>query len=267
MKDYSTPEWDEILRLNGLDGFDALWELRADWFEPPNQRRGGWSGVSRVELNQADGSTEAVFLKRQENHTRRTLRAPLYGEPTFAGEMKNILALQQARVPTLEPLYYGQRELDDKRRAILVTRELVGFRPLPKVMDEWAKAGWHQSMSERRRVIDILAVATRRMHNSRLVHNALHPQHVFVRLVENEDPEVCFIDLEKMRHSPFIGRAARRDLDSLNRRSLIFSSSDRLRFLKSYLNTGSLNSDGRRLWKYLARRKSRFMQELSADAS
>lgn len=266
MKDYSTPEWDEILRFNSLDGFDALWQLQADWFEPPNRRRGGWSGVSRVELNKADGSTLAVFLKRQENHTRRTLRHPLRGEPTFAGEMKNILALQQAGVPTLEPLYYGQRNIDGKRRAILVTRELTEFQSMHLVMDEWIEKGWGQSAAERRNLIDTLAGIIRRMHGHRLAHNSLHPKHVFVRMVGNKNTEVRLIDLEKMRRALSSGRAARRDLDSLNRRSRVWSSTDRLRFLKSYLNVRSLNSDGRRLWRYLAKRKSQFMQELSADA-
>ncbi len=267
MRDYITPEWEHILRFNDLDGFDDLWRLKADWFEPPNERRGGWSGVVRVELDLPGGAKEAVFLKRQENHTRRTLRHPISGEPTFAGEIKNILLLQRARVSTLDPLYYGQRKIADKQRAILITRELAGFRPMNEVMDEWVKNGWDKSASVRRRLITTLAGVIQRMHEQKLVHNALHPKHVFVRLVEGRLPEVALIDLEKMRRSMTKRRAMRRDLDSLNRRARSWSNADRLRFLKCYLDLQKLDSAGENLWRYLQARKLRFMQKESVDAT
>ncbi len=261
MKDYVTPEWEHILRSNNLDDFDALWGLQADWFEPPNQRRGGWSGVVRIELDLPDGTKGAIFLKRQENHTRRTLRHPVFGEPTFAGEITNILLLRQAGVPTMEPVYYGQRKIDGKWRAILVTRELVGYRPLHEVMREWSEAGWGHAVATRRRLIPILASVVRRMHKQRLVHNALHPKHVFVRLGDDLETEVALIDLEKMRQTVSMRLAARRDLDSLNRRARLWGSSDRLRFLKSYLGLRDLDTAGKNLWRYLAARKTRFMRK------
>jgi len=265
MNEYTAPQWREILRNNELGDFDALWELRADWFEPPNQRRGGWSGVVRIEMGLPDGGAEALFLKRQENHTRRTLRHPLRGEPTFAGEMENILALQQAGVPTLEPVYYGQYKVNGAWQAILVTRELSGFRPLGELMRKWLDMGWSHSRKERWRLIEVLAPAIRRMHNHRLSHNALHPKHVFVRMPERGDPEVCLIDLEKMRHTLTPGLATRRDLDSLNRRARVWSRTDRLRFLKSYLGLHTLNGDGKKLWRYLVRRKNKFMHKKSEN--
>ncbi len=264
MKDYITPEWEHILRFNDLDGFDALWELKADWFEPPNARRGGWSGVARVELGLPGGGREAVFLKRQENHTRRTLRHPIFGEPTFAGEIENILLLRQAGVPTMDPLYYGQRKVAGKWRAILVTRELAGFRPMNGIMKEWAENGWDKSTAIRRKLITTVAGAVRQMHEQKLVHNALHPKHVFVRLVEGRSPEVALIDLEKMRHTPMRVQAMRRDLDSLNRRSRFWSSTDRLRFIKDYFNRQQLNREGRSLWRYLAKKKRGLLQKEAA---
>jgi len=260
MKDFCAPDWVDILRFNGLDSFDALWELKADLFEPPNRCRGGWSGVARVELKMPDGGTEAIFLKRQENHLRRTLRHPLRGEPTFAGEMENILALQGAGVPALEPLFFGKRFADGNRRAILVTRELSGFRSLDLVMREWEESGWHGSVRERRELIKMAAKTVRRMHDHRLAHNALYPKHLFVRFSETGQPEVRLIDLEKMRRAISPGRAARRDLDSLNRRTQIWSRTDRLRFLKAYLETHVLTAKERAFWKYLAERRTGLLQ-------
>ncbi len=261
MKEFSTPQWQEILRHNQLDGFDALWELKADWFEPPNQRRGGWSGVVRIELNLPDGGTEAVFVKRQENHTRRTLRHPLRGEPTITSEIRNILALQEAGVPALEPVYFAERVVDGNRRAILVTRELRGFRPLDLVMQGWQQNGWSDHILERRELLLAAARVIRRMHSHRLVHNALHPKHLFVRLHEGAPPEVRLIDLEKMRRAITPARAARRDLDSLNRRAGVWSQSDRLRFLKAYLETDRLRGEGRSLWVRLAHRRAVFLRK------
>lgn len=268
MQDYLAEGWSEILEHNGLGGFDALWTREADWFEPPNERRGGWSGVARLELKRPDGATEGVFLKRQENHLRHTLHHPLSGEPTFAGEMQNILLLQQAGVPTLEPLYYGQRKIDGRWRAILVTRELEGFRPLNLWMRQWREAGWHLNYPIRRVVITKVAQVISRLHQHGLVHNALHPKHLFVRVTEGDGQpmvEVRLIDLEKMRRafSPF--RAARRDLDSLNRRCLLCSHCDRMRFLKSYLNESMLSKKGRRLWRHLSDSMLQIKREQGTD--
>lgn len=267
MKDYITPEWEHILKFNNLDGFDGLWELQADWFEPPNQRRGGWSGVARVELDLPSGGREAVFLKRQEEHTRRTLRNPIFGEPTFAGEIKNILLLRQAGVPTMDPLYYGQRKVNGKRRAILVTRELAGFRPLNELAKEWVEVGREKSVVSRRKLISTLADVIRRMHKHKLVHNALHPKHVFVRLVEGRPPEVALIDLEKMRRIISTRRAMWRDLDSMNRRARLFSRTDRLRFLKSYLDSHNLSREGKRVWKRFAKKSHKFQRERAVNVS
>ncbi len=261
MRDYVAAGWAEMLRHNGLGNFDALWQLQADWFEPPNQRRGGWSGVARISLKAADGHGEGLFLKRQENHLRRTLRHPLAGEPTFAGEMENIHLLQQAGVPALEPVYYGQRKVQGKWRAVLLTRELSGFVPLHTLMQDWLERGWSASRAERFAVVAAAAHVIRRLHTHRLVHNALHPKHVFVRLDPAAGAEIRLIDLEKMRRTWSIEHAARRDLDSLNRRARLFSRSDRLRFLKAYLDTPVLGPEGRALWRLLARSKTRFMQE------
>ena len=91
MNEFIAPEWQPILAFNGLRSFDDFWEFEANWFEEPNQRRGGWSGVARCELKVPEGGTRRVFLKRQENHTTRTFTHPIRGMATFVREFRQIL--------------------------------------------------------------------------------------------------------------------------------------------------------------------------------
>jgi hypothetical protein len=83
MKDFIAGDWQQLLDGNGLDSFEALWTLDAGWFEAPNKRRGGWSGVSRCDLEVPEGGSVGVFVKRQQDHVYRSPRHPLRGMLTF----------------------------------------------------------------------------------------------------------------------------------------------------------------------------------------
>ena len=86
MNEYTAAEWKDTFAFNGLRTFDDFWKLEAKWFEEPNKRRGGWSGVARCELNLPGGGKVAVFLKRQEHHITRTFTHPVRGLSTFVRE-------------------------------------------------------------------------------------------------------------------------------------------------------------------------------------
>jgi hypothetical protein len=62
------PEYLSILTTNQLDTFDRIWHLKMDWIESPNQKRGGWSGVGRIELKKNDGTPLNLFIKKQERY-------------------------------------------------------------------------------------------------------------------------------------------------------------------------------------------------------
>ena len=261
MHDYLAPGWNEVLKHNGLGSFDAIWALKADWFEPPNKRRGGWSGVVRLEVRRLDGGIEVLFIKRQENHQRRTFCHPLAGEPTFKVEIKNINRLKRIGVPTLDEVYYAQRKLNGRWRAILITRELKGFQSLERLMEVWPAMDSACHYDKRRRLIATTAALIRRLHSHRLVHGTLYPKHLFIRLAADRDPEICLIDLEKMRFAWTSQRAARCDLDCLNRRAQCWSQCDRLRFFKEYMGSQSLSKKERAFWGVLAQRRHRFLEE------
>lgn len=202
------------LEASALADFEALWSLSTDWHEAPNERRGGWSGVSRHVLD--DGS--AIFLKRQENHLCRTLRHPFRGIPTFYREYRNILRLHAQQVGAVEALYYGDRLDADRWRAILVTRALDDYISL----DDWNEAAAHDEQAQRESLIAAIAQACARLHHHRLQHSCLYGKHLFVSRTPAangayQESDIRFIDLEKLRKGISRERVRRHDLDQLVR--------------------------------------------------
>ncbi len=133
---FISPKWRQLLEFNRLLSFADIWKYRADWFEEPNNCRGGWSGVCQLELSDQAGNQLRVFLKRQENHVRRTWRHPLRGEPTFLREFEMLRYLQSCNVAMPAPVFFDSEMVEGKSRAILITEELVGYRPLDTVTEE-----------------------------------------------------------------------------------------------------------------------------------
>ncbi|HMM55423.1 MAG TPA: lipopolysaccharide kinase InaA family protein [Candidatus Desulfobacillus sp.] len=247
MRDFVAPSWQAILEHNGLRDFEALWTLEAGWFEAPNRRRGGWSGVSRCELSLPGGGTRAVFLKRQENHNARSWTHPLRGAPTFLREFRRLRQYRARGIPTLEPVYFAMRREAGQARAILATEELAGFIPLDERARRWRLEGAPRSV--RLACIREVAALLAQMHGHHIQHNCFFPNHVFTRLLEGGGVEARVIDLEKSRWRPLKVFCTLRDLDTLNRYSPIWSRSDRLRFLKAYLGAARLGPYGRWLWR------------------
>lgn len=257
MQDYLDPAWQPILAHNGLADFDALWNVDAGWFEPPNERRGGWSGVSRLELTRPDGTACAVFLKRQENHNTFSWRHPFQGIPTFLREFRLIQRYLAAGVPSLKPVCFAIRS----QRALLVTEELTGFAGLDRHLDAWPTL----DAATRRQIIDTVASLTQRLHAAGIQHNCYYPKHVFVKVGAGgrtlAGAAVCMgmveariIDLEKSRWNPLARQRSLRDLDTLNRYAPACRRSERLRFLKTYLGIARLTPQAKSLWCALAAR-------------
>ncbi|WP_456407195.1 lipopolysaccharide kinase InaA family protein [Thiolapillus sp.] len=257
MDEYIAPGWKAIFSLNGLETIEDFWKVEADWFEPPNYRRGGWSGASRLMLDSPAGGEQGIFLKRQENHTRKTWRNPVRGEPTFRSEARNLRLLNRHGIAAPELLYYAEYKASKGWRVVLVTKELAGFLPLDQLLEDWRRKGWEAHRLQRRRLILEVAGLMRRLHALRLAHNALHAKHIFI---QPDTGRACLIDLEKMRPRLTRRRAMLRDLDTSNRHAFHISRTDRLRFLLDYLQKQGVDAEVRDLWRRLAdmeRRKQR----------
>jgi len=256
MKDFVNERWRPILAHNGVSSFEALWALEAAWFEEPNQRKGGWSGVSRCELDLPAGGRCAIFLKRQENHRARLWNHPLRGISTFLREFQHIMHYRSSGVPTLEPVYFGMRKIGKDERAILITEELTGFVSLEDRVQRWLRDG-APARPARLRLLRAAATLLRQMHDHGIQHNCFFPKHVFLRVGDDGGVEARVIDLEKSRWRPSRLVCARRDLYTLNYHSLCWSRSDRLWFFREYLQIDRLTPYAKWLWRHIASRSQR----------
>jgi len=251
---YIAPERRRLLEANLLGNFDDAWRLQAEWFEEPNVRRGGWSGVCRIALAMPGNGELGLFVKRQENHQRRNWRHPLRGEPTFAREFRMLRYLQQHDVPAPRPVFFGTRVCSGRAQGILITEELEGFRPLDAVVEDLFGGNVQPPLATQRPLLRGVAGLVRRLHEAGVQHGSLYPKHVFVRLRGDEEPAAALIDLEKSRTTLLSLRRTLHDLDALNRHSCHWSRSARLRFLLHYLGEQRLSARGRQIWEALARR-------------
>ena len=260
MNDYIAAEWQRTFEFNGLRSFDDFWNLHAEWFEEPNQRRGGWSGVARCELKTPDGGTARVFLKRQENHITRTLAHPIRGLPTFVREFESIMRYRRRNIPTLTPLYFAVRCAAGDRRAILMTEELGGLRSLDEIARDWRSL----DAPTRAAIVRAVAQLLRQIHAHHLSHNCFYPKHVFLRIPAGDRIEARIIDLEKTKRRPFGWDRDFRDMRRLNGPGLPWSRADRLRFFKEYLGISQLTPSAKAKWRRIARRH---LEKHPADAS
>lgn len=204
--------------------YDNLWSRDHQWYEPPNYRRGGWSGVCKVTLPRPVGDI-TVYLKLQSSHTYRSWLTLFRKRPTALREYQNITALKHSGVPTLDVEFFAI----ENEKALLATRSLEGYQSLIDLDIDAL------STRQRRRLIRAVARYIRRIHLLHYQHNCLYPKHIFVRAIGN-DWSVRLIDLEKMRRTWRTSSAMYHDLNTLYRRSLaLFNQHDRFAFMRAYL--------------------------------
>lgn len=256
MQTFIAPQHQALLEQNQLDSFDQIWNYKTSWFEEPNSRRGGWSGVGRLVLKDAQGKEQGVFLKRQENHQRRTYLHPFQGEPTFACEFKMMRYLASQGVPVPTPMFFSQHGRGEKAQAILITEELLHFTPLETVTEELflsARAG----ISTRRSILRGVASTVKKMHAAGIQHRSLYPKHLFVRMTIKNDPEVVVIDLEKSRRKLVPPLRTIYDLATLNRHAKYWSRTERLYFFKHYMGLRHLTPWAKFLCRLIYKRSHR----------
>jgi len=242
-----------ILKRHQLNSFDAVWDYEIQWFEEPNQRRGGWSGVGRIALENGSATPLFLFVKKQQNHGRKTLLHPFSGEPTFRREFAWLQFLEARHFHAPKVAFYAERGTGKNQRAVLVTEALTEYQALDVLSEDLrAKVGRQQQME----LIRKIAEEVRRFHDFGLVHRALYPKHIFVKNAEGA-PDVALIDLEKARVSRWFFFRAYFDLAALNRHAEGWRLTQRLAFFKRYLRIEKLNFLSKVLCRLIIKRSRR----------
>ncbi|PCI58556.1 MAG: lipopolysaccharide kinase [Methylophilaceae bacterium] len=251
---FQTKRYRQIFAQHQLAGFEQIWNKKIEWFEEPNYRRGGWSGVGQLAL-QSNGDDLNVFVKKQQNHGRRTLFHPFSGEPTFRREFKRLGFLEVCRIKAPKVVFYEEQKVEGKVCAILATETLLDFQPLDVIAQDW-HAVKHKTRLQKKKLLKTIAASLRDFHDTGLVHRALYPKHIFIKDAENQ-PEVALIDLEKARFNILFLYRAYFDLAALNRHAKYWSRSDRLYFFLQYFQVKRLTKPLRFMCRFILRRSMR----------
>ena len=252
MTDYLGEGWKPLLSKNNLATYASLWRLKADWFEEPNIRRGGWSGVVKVSLEQTNDEPLFIFIKRQENHLSRTWRHPIKGAATFIREYNNIRLFHKYNIPTPELVYFGSRSNNGKQQAIIATKELVGYQPL-NVLLQKSGSGMITGSKHRQALFREIAKVLHHMHQHRLQHNSLHPKHIFAKPL-GDSWDIRIIDLETAKRRVFKHTASLRDLATLRRQMTELTNKEQVTFFKAYVNEVKLSVKSKKLWSKIKNR-------------
>jgi hypothetical protein len=169
-------------------------------------------------LSPADESPVRLHLKR---HTaQRVRRTPSLGHgPIRAGvaagihEADAVGACQRAGVPVMRVVAAGQQATEDGRRAdsFFISEDLRGALPAEEY---WARHVAADDLTQRQAVLDALARAAARLHGAGLFHRDLYWCHFMVTPPASSDaqPEVAFIDLQRLHRPRLAGYARMKDL-------------------------------------------------------
>ncbi len=226
-----------LFKLNHLPAFEQLWSLDTPWFEEPNYRRNGWSGVVKYVLTDEHDKPFPIFIKRQENHNCKTLLHPIKGIPTFRREFYSLQKLYAAQIPTLNYLYYGERLKDGKAQSILITQSLEGYQSFEDYFQPDTLASAAISEQVITHIMQTAGENTRLLHDANFRHGSLYPKHFFVK-VENKKSDVRLIDLEKLKWYPFHYLVRFNDLSRIIRRRAPVSKQAVHIFIDAYLKHG-----------------------------
>ncbi len=214
-KEVVSPDWQAQLQALGLDNFDTLWNLELEPFQPPNEERGGTSYVYHIE-RELDGQPVTLFLKRQENYNCFNWSRPWKPQPVCEREWQNANQLQHLGIDAIEPVYYARRRVGGKLQAMFITAGLEGYRQLLDLRTDPPAA------AEREPVMRAAGQLIAKLHQHGLVHHCLYSHHVFFKRVfsnlgHEEQIDIRFIDLEKMRPTWKASRGIWRDFSSFYR--------------------------------------------------
>lgn len=204
--------------------FVDWWKMEGEWVEPPNTRRGGFSGVIRATVG-----NEVVYIKKMENHLCHTLRHP-FGIPTIMREINAIKHLRRAGVVVPEIVFGGAVRKNGQWQSLLVTKEMKNFLAL----EDWYKTGAYRNVEEPvyDQILKEIALAFRKMHLMRRQHGSCYARHVFIK--PENSVAAGFIDLEHSRRRMTRNQAMSHDFRQFGKKLSVMPEKDWKKVLAWY---------------------------------
>jgi len=190
----------EKLNRQGFSCFDDFWNLPHEFVDDVNYRRGGWSAVSTLDLGNGD-SKQLFYVKRQENQLRYSLRYP-FGRLTFRYEIDAIKRCQRLDLPAVDVACWGEQKSAGNYRAIVVTPAITDGTLLDLMNSD---PDWDAVLPLLRQC----GATIYRMHQHRIRHGALYPNHIFLN---QQTAEIKLIDLEGSRKCLSVEQAIKADM-------------------------------------------------------
>ena len=200
---YESLSHSEFLISRGYSRFEDFWDLPHIFVDDINYRRGGWSGVSVLNLPD-DDSQRKYFIKRQVNQFRYSMRKP-FGALTFEHEVNAIKRNQKLGLPAIDLACWGVNKESRSTRGLLVTVD-IGIASLEEFL-----VSYQLSPS-----LDMLLYRCGEqlleMHSNGIQHGALYPKHIFI---DQQTGRINLIDFERARKRSSVRKAITADLRQL----------------------------------------------------
>ena len=228
---YIDTNFKDICFQNGLTDFEAWWNLDIPFIDNLNHRNKGWSGVSFLTFKKKEDESVSVYIKRQEDYKTKTLFHPLFGIPTFKKEFQNIQILHKLLIPTIKPLYFGERHIKGKHQSILITKALNKYISLDSGLG-------NVNIKIQKKIMACCGALIRKLNDNNYFHNSLFPKHLFYS-ISNQTVDICLIDLEKLNWRPLKTIAMYKEIRRFIRRRGTISDENLYIFLDSYLSSGN----------------------------
>lgn len=232
-----SPELKFNLNEAGLLDIEAVSQREFDWFEAPNRRRGGWSGVSKIVLNAnaPEAEQKAVFLKIQQNHFYIAPNTYFRKRLTFEREFAAMQALQPHCEAIPQVVMFAKWEVKGDQGCVLITESLDEWNPLgPWLLGKHSEPAPDQETLHR--VLESIAHTAQQINQAGWIHMCFSAKHLFVK-EQNGRFATRVVDLEKTRKRIGLSRRTVKDCSHFLRHTPKLTDQDKTHFLKAYFRT------------------------------
>lgn len=245
-----SPKWERALKDAGLLDIESVSAREFDWFEAPNRRRGGWSGVTRLVLNPEAPAQDqlAVFLKIQQNHFYRAPNTYFTKQLTFEREFNVLQQLASVTDSIPELVLFAKWRSGSDVGAILITKALDDWFPLTNWI-QGQKGYVAPDEATFQKALEAIAKSAREIHQAGWVHLCFSAKHLFVRPKSDGSFESCVIDMEKCRKHLSAAYRARKDCAHFMRHTPRLTEAHKLNFAKAYFQTDTFSDPQKRIIK------------------